>query len=133
MPYKDKEQRKEYQKAYHKGWYQRNKEKVIEKRKKRQLDIYNWYRKYKSTLCCIECGEKHPACLNFHHKSKGEKSFSLGDVASRATSIKALLNEISKCEVLCINCHARRHWHDMHEFDTSSQVLESKLEDDEAI
>lgn len=126
MPYKDQERRTEYHREYHKGWYQRNKEKVIEKRKQRQLDIRDWFRSYKSKLCCIECGESHPACLQFHHKNKEEKRFNISDVARRPTSMKALVNEIEKCDVLCVNCHAKHHWREKYEFDSWEDLLGSE-------
>lgn len=123
MPYKDRAKAKEYNKEYNKVWYQKNKQIVIERRKQRQIEIRNWYRNYKSTLCCASCGESHPACLQFHHKDRTEKKFTLGDVASRATSVKALMKEISKCEVLCVNCHAKHHWGESHATDNWEEIL----------
>ncbi len=74
MPYKDEERQKEYHKAYfrayNKGWYQRHRERIIQDRRQRQKDIQDWYRTYKNILHCIDCGENHPACLQFHHKFK---------------------------------------------------------------
>ncbi len=88
MPHKDKDKAKEYHKEYHKGWYQRHKEEVIARRKKRQLEVHDWYRRYKSTLHCADCGENHPASLQFHHRDRENKSFTIGAVASRASSVK---------------------------------------------
>src|SRR2546427_485649 len=107
MPYKDRERRKAHAKEYGANWYQDHKAEVIERRKKRQLEIHNWFRQYKSTLYCMDCGVSHPAVLQFHHRDKAEKSFSLGDVVSRASSIRQITNEIEKCDVVCVNCHAK--------------------------
>lgn len=126
MPYKDKTKAKEHHKEYHKGWYQRHKEEVMERRKKRQVDIHDWYRRYKSTLHCADCGMNHPACLQFHHRDREDKSFALGAVAARATSIKALMKEIEKCEVLCVNCHAKRHWREKHASDSWEEIVGSE-------
>jgi hypothetical protein len=101
MPYKDEQTRKEYHKNYNKGWYQRHKEEVIAKRKKRQLEIRDWFMRYKSTLCCINCGISHPAVLQFHHRNRADKSFTIADVVRRATSLKQIINEIKKCDVVC--------------------------------
>ncbi len=122
MPYQDKDKAKEYQK----GWYQQHKEEVIARRKKRQLDIHNWFRKYKSTLYCMDCGISHPAVLQFHHRNRADKGFTIANVVSRATSIKQITNEIKKCDVLCVNCHAKRHWRDTHETDSWEEVLLSE-------
>jgi hypothetical protein len=123
MPYKDREKANEYYKQYNKKWYQQNKEKVIERKKQRQQEIRDWYRCYKSTLCCAECGESHPACLQFHHKDRKEKKFALGDMAGRASGLKALIEEINKCEVLCVNCHAKHHWRENHPENNWEDVL----------
>lgn len=110
MPYKDKDQQKKYSKEYGHSWYQAHKDKVIEKRKRNQGKIKEWYRYYKSQLQCSMCGENHPACLQFHHREREDKSFNVGDMARRPTSKKRLIDEIAKCDVLCVNCHAKLHW-----------------------
>jgi hypothetical protein len=42
---------------------------------------------------------------------------------SRATSIQQIINEIKKCDVLHINCYAKRHWRETHEFDICEEML----------
>ena len=123
MPYKDKEKAKEYQKEYQKGWYQRHKDEVIERKKQRQQDIHNWFRRYKSTLYCIDCEISHPAVLQFHHRNRADKGFTISSVVSRATSVKQITNEIKKCDVVCVNCHAKRHWRETHATDSWEEVL----------
>ncbi len=120
MPFKNNEERRAYFREYNKGWYQRHREKRIALITKRRLELSAWLRKYKSNLCCVECGENHPACIQFHHRDREEKSFTIGSVVGsgrRYLTIKKLEEEISKCEVLCGNCHAIRHWRETHDFD----------------
>jgi len=119
MSYKDEQKRKEY----HKGWYQRHKEQVIAKRKKRQLEIRYWFMRYKSTLICADCGISHPAILQFHHRNRDDKSFNISDVVRKASSIKQITNEIQKCDVVCVNCHAKRHWRETHKTDSWDEIL----------
>ena len=119
MPYKDKAKAEENQR----GWYQRHKDEVIARRKKRQLDIRDWFRRYKSTLYCMDCGISHPAVLQFHHRNRADKGFTIANVVSRATSIKQITNEIKKCDVLCVNCHAKRHWREIHETDSWEEIV----------
>src|SRR5438445_3045318 len=109
MSFESDEARRAYFREYNKGWYQRHRERILEKCKQRKDELREWLRQYKSNLCCIECGENHPACLQFHHRDKGEKSFTIGWMLARETyiSIKKLEKEISKCDVLCGNCHAK--------------------------
>ena len=123
MTYKDDQRRKEYHREYHKGWYQRHKEEVIERRKRYQQEILTWFRRYKSTLYCMDCGISHPAVLQFHHRDRSEKSFAIANVVSRATSIKQITNELKKCDVICVNCHAKRHWRETHETDSWEEVI----------
>jgi hypothetical protein len=123
MPDKDKDLYREYHRAYDKIWYQRHKEEVIERHKKKENEIKQWYQDYKRTLCCMICGENHPACLQFHHRNRVEKSFSIADMARRPTSKQRIINEIKKCDVLCVNCHAKLHWRETHETDSWDEVV----------
>ncbi len=123
MPYKDREKRLEHAKEYGKKWYQDHKQLVIDRKKKRQEDIYNWFRRYKSALSCMDCGISHPALLQFHHRDRTEKSFTISNVISRARSVKQITNEMEKCDVLCVNCHAKRHWRETHETDSWLEIL----------
>lgn len=125
MPIRDNDEtRKAYYREYNKGWYQRHKEQLLEKRRQHKVELRQWLRRYKSKLRCVECGENHPACLQFHHRNKEEKSFDIGKAISRTyTSIRRLEKEISKCEVLCGNCHAIHHWRETHESDDWLELL----------
>jgi hypothetical protein len=75
------------------------------------------FRRYKSTLHCADCGISHPAVLQFHHRNKAEKKMAVSALVSRASSLKQITNEIKKCDMLCANCHAKRHWRETHETD----------------
>lgn len=55
---------------------------------------------------CILCGEDDKACLQFHHLK--DKNFNIGTYGPSCTK-EELLYEISKCVVLCANCHMRYH------------------------
>jgi 5-methylcytosine-specific restriction endonuclease McrA len=109
MPFKDKEQKREYHKKYMREWYQKNKAKHISYVRNRDKKIKDWLKQYKETLECEKCGETHPACLDFHHINPAEKSFSLGRI-NKFLSIDLLKSEIAKCNVLCSNCHRKKHW-----------------------
>lgn len=119
MAFKDDEERRAYYREYNKGWYQLHRESILEKRKRHKEELRKWLWRYKSKLCCMECGENHPACLQFHHRNREEKSFTIGSILGRRLymSINKLEKEISKCDILCGNCHALRHWRETHDFD----------------
>ncbi len=81
----------------------------------RQLETTLWFFRYKYTLQCQNCGIEHPGCLQFHHKDRKEKEAEVSNL--RQTSIKQLLHEIDKCDVLCANCHAKLHWKEHYQHD----------------
>jgi hypothetical protein len=96
------------QSTYSKKHYRNNKEKKIIQRIIRRRKIREWFKKYKSTLQCEECGEDYPACLVFHHISN--KDDNIGNLIRLGWSKERILEEIDKCEVLCANCHRKKHW-----------------------
>lgn len=58
----------------------------------------------KSSRGCLRCGESDASCLDFHHAA--DKSF---NISRRNASNARLDAEISKCVVLCANCHRKLH------------------------
>lgn len=74
MPYKDKERRKAYNRSYGMRWYNKNKEKILERTKANVKKHREKWWKFKSTLKCGKCGFSHPAAIDFHHpEAKGDK------------------------------------------------------------
>lgn len=60
---------------------------------------------------CETCGEKHPACLDYHHRDGEQKKFSISQEAARNNrNLEYLKEEIAKCAILCSNCHRKHHW-----------------------
>jgi hypothetical protein len=57
---------------------------------------------------CVVCGEKDPIVLDFDHLEPSTKVKNIAKFLSGHTSWNTILKEISKCRVLCANCH-RRH------------------------
>jgi hypothetical protein len=91
-------------------YYYRNKEAEKERIANRKKDIREWYVELKSTLSCEQCGQNHPATLQFHHLNPNEKEIGLGSVVSQGWSKERIKSEIDKCMVLCANCHFIHHW-----------------------
>lgn len=65
---------------------------------------------YKKGLVCVDCGENHPATLDFHHLDPSTKRYRIASAITRATNWDKVLAEIEKCIVLCSNCHRKRHY-----------------------
>lgn len=54
---------------------------------------------------CVDCGERDPIVLEFDHL--GDKSFEIGS-GFRNRKWEIVLEEMAKCDVVCVNCHRRR-------------------------
>ena len=115
MPFKDKDRYKtaEYKKKqaqWSKNHYQRNRAKILAHTYERKIAMYNVYQRLKGRMYCMDCGEDHPATLHFHHRDPKQKEFNVAEWYRQGTSIEKLEEEIAKCDVLCCNCHAKRHY-----------------------
>lgn len=86
------------------GVNRRNRIKVREQKLKKFIGSL------KSKLSCVECGENHPACLDFHHNDSSDKDFNIGNAWKGGWSEEKILKEVSKCSVLCSNCHRKLHF-----------------------
>lgn len=65
---------------------------------------------YKRTLKCEICGyNKHPSALEFHHRNPDNKIKNISKMMNQNSSKIDIIKEISKCMVLCANCHAIIH------------------------
>lgn len=102
---------KECHKIYAKEHYKKNKFKYIQK-------AYQWRKKIKElinnfkNIPCKDCNQKYPHyVMDFDHLK--DKTFNISERLGMV-SIKKLLNEIKKCEVVCANCHRIRTWKRLH-------------------
>ena len=63
---------------------------------------------------CSKCGyNKSFKAIDFHHTDQKSKEFGIGDFLSQTfneNNKRLLLEEISKCIVLCANCHREITW-----------------------
>lgn len=59
---------------------------------------------YKNCGGCVDCGESNIATLQFDHV-KGKKIANISELVRNSASIDKIKKEISKCEIVCANCH----------------------------
>lgn len=59
---------------------------------------------------CKNCHERHPACLDFHHRDPTQKRFTIAAGVSGLYRTEVILEEIKKCDVMCSNCHRKLSW-----------------------
>jgi hypothetical protein len=100
---------KEYQKEYWKKYSAnvKNRQRLNKKEIIRKKRIKTWFKNYKKSVCCEECGEKQAECLDFHHIQVKFKQ--VNEMVRDGYSKAKIMNEIDKCVVLCGNCHRRTH------------------------
>ena len=68
--------------------------------------VRQYIRTYKSMHAC-SCGESNPVCLTFHHRDPNQKELNIGKLVKMGLS--KVIREIKKCDILCLNCHAKKH------------------------
>lgn len=88
------------------------KKKQLRERRHRRAE---WFLEYKSKLKCSMCKENHPACLDFHHIDPTEKEATVSQLVAWGRSQEEILIEISKCIILCSNCHRKHHWNEKNQ------------------
>ena len=127
MPFKDpsryqSEEWKEYQRNYKRSWHQRNKERRLAEKYERRVAIRNYIQSIKGQLRCVDCGQRHPATLHFHHRDSEDKAFNISEAVNKGYSLDRIKKEIEKCIVLCANCHFIRHYNTRKKNQTSPGI-----------
>ena len=98
--------------AYHREHYLANKQRYIEQaavsKRKLILERTRYLLEFFAANPCKDCGESDPVVLEFDHRDPATKSFDVGNgLASHVWA--TVLAEIEKCDVVCANCHRKRH------------------------
>jgi hypothetical protein len=59
---------------------------------------------------CKTCGySKSVSALCFHHRDPATKQFNISGNNLTKRPFRELVDEVEKCDVLCLNCHAELH------------------------
>ena len=96
----------EFNKTYYEGDAKQRHLKQVKERTEAARDAAREYvYQYLLDHPCDQCGETDPRVLEFHHV--GEKEMTITRMVSGGWSIKKIQAEISKCQVLCSNCHRK--------------------------
>ena len=64
-----------------------------------------WLAEYLKKHSCIVCGEKNILMLEFHHRRRSRKKYDISALAGQGKSLKLLIKEVAKCDVICANDH----------------------------
>ena len=102
MSYKDPQKQKDAQRRS----YLRNKEVIAARKKDKRNLMRRHIQEVKSSTPCTDCKKQYPYyVMGFDHLR--DKKFNVSNT-HLASSMEDLINEISKCEVVCSNCHKVR-------------------------
>lgn len=94
----------EYQKKYFKG----HPESITESHRIRRKERRDHILSKKFNKPCSDCGKIYPwYVMDFDH-ARGKKKFLLSLASSKMYSVAAIDAEISKCDIVCSNCHRER-------------------------
>lgn len=77
--------------------------------KARRSELTHIVNEMKSELGCTYCGEKDHSCLDFHHVNPEDKEAGVSRLVGSCCSLERIFEEITKCTVLCANCHRKLH------------------------
>lgn len=92
--------------AQHRGYRRTRIEPINEWRKQWRAAKAEYVARYLSEHPCVDCGEADIVCLDFDHVT-GNKVANISKLVNNG-SMSAIKLEITKCEVVCANCHRKR-------------------------
>ena len=103
--YKDAVKRK----AAYRRYYQRHKARQKEWSARRVRDLRQRVDEYKSGKQCSRCGFTDWRAFQFHHRDSEDKVLEIAQAVAWGWSWERILAEISKCDLICANCHQIEH------------------------
>jgi cell fate (sporulation/competence/biofilm development) regulator YmcA (YheA/YmcA/DUF963 family) len=75
-----------------------------------QKEKKSFIKSIKSHLKCKECGFSEPRRkLHFHHVKQNTKVDEISSMMDGGYSLQEIKDEVKKCKILCLSCHASRH------------------------
>lgn len=104
MPYSNVEKQREAQRI----WARNNPQTVTKNSNKSRQRKAQFVADYKNRPCA-DCGVQYPSyVMDLDHLPELTKLVKVSTLVSTGASIKRIKEELSKCEVVCANCHRER-------------------------
>jgi hypothetical protein len=102
-----------YLREYGPKYYQTNKaevnRKVVVINKRRRHERYALIKGIKESSPCMDCGQKFPYyVMDFDHRDRTVKVMDIHTMVARLVPWDKVQAEISKCDLVCSNCHRLR-------------------------
>ena len=105
----------EKQRAAKQRYYERNRDVYRDKNRRKRERMHDLRRELKSKPCA-DCGETFPSyVMDFDHRQRHEKVDQVAMLVS-SLSMRRLLTEVEKCDVVCANCHRIRTYGSKKDF-----------------
>ena len=103
----------EQKRAYGRAHYRRNKRiykaRAVAHTLKTRKKVLAYVDSYLRDHPCVDCGEADIIVLEFDHRDRKAKRFSVSDgIWNKSASLRSIKAEIAKCDVRCANCHRRK-------------------------
>lgn len=97
---------------YSKEHYRKNKQKYIDKSALRngkiKLELLEYITKVKQKPCA-DCRKCYPSfVMDFDHINPANKTYNISSMVCSGKKLQEIEVEISKCEIVCANCHRIR-------------------------
>lgn len=102
---------RECMKKYRREHYHGNKEQYYDRNKVSQDKARAYVLKIKNSTPCTDCGEiyiNEPWLVEFDHLPEHGKKRSISEWIHRYGMTQGLIDEIARCELVCLICHRRR-------------------------
>jgi hypothetical protein len=109
--------RPEYYRAKQRTWLRQRAASAAITRFKRSQKIRTFIQQLKGSTPCADCGKIYPHyVMEFDHRAGNERSSNGHRKVSELTSQRWLivLEEISRCDIVCANCHHIRTWNKLY-------------------
>lgn len=72
-------------------------------------ELRHYIEDFKTDKKCLYCPESDSICLEFHHRNPQEKIDTIPNLIKKGVSLRDLIKEMNKCDLLCSNCHKKKH------------------------
>lgn len=103
---------KDCSRLYIRKHYLKHKKYYLLKASKRRIEVklkyFQYVGRYLSSHPCVDCGEADILVLEFDHRDRNSKVAEISRIIKQTWAYKKLVEEISKCDVRCANCHRRK-------------------------
>jgi hypothetical protein len=93
-----------------KAHYEKNKAAYVARSDERKKQGRAEFAAFKARLACAQCGENHPATLDFHHVVRKPGNRKVHRLVANGQYEAAMKEAMEKCIVLCANCHRKHHY-----------------------